>query len=65
LNLSRRFNSLGASPLTSPESNILIKGVDLVRSDMTENVEAPLLLLSLLNADDLASEVLGNLLKTA
>lgn len=33
-NRSLRFNSLGASPLTSPERRILIKSVDLDRSVM-------------------------------
>jgi hypothetical protein len=31
--------SLGASPLTSPDSSILERGVDLVRSDIEEDVD--------------------------
>jgi hypothetical protein len=34
------FRSRGASPLTSPDSNILESGVDLVRSAIVEVVDA-------------------------
>ncbi len=37
-NFSLGVNSLGASPLTSPDSNILINSVDLVRSTMVDVV---------------------------
>ena len=35
--LSINLRSLGASPLTSPDSSILVRGVDRGRSDMSEN----------------------------
>ncbi len=38
-NLSLKFRSRGGSPLTSPDSNILERGVDLVRSDIDELVD--------------------------
>ena len=38
-NFSLGFKSRGASPLTSPDSNILERGVDRVRSDIVEEVD--------------------------
>lgn len=38
-NFSIIVKPLGSSPLTSPDSNILDKGVDLERSDMEEEVD--------------------------
>lgn len=38
LNFSFMLRSRGASPLTSPDSNIRISGVDLERSAIVENV---------------------------
>ena len=39
LNLSFQLRSLGASPLTSPDSNIRMSGVDLDRSDIVESCD--------------------------
>lgn len=39
LNLSFMLKSLGASPLTSPDNNIRISGVDLDRSDIVDKCD--------------------------